>query len=133
MTVSAHIDKLNDVLDFIDEKMDEIGIDMKGQYSVRVSVEELFVNVANYAYPNGEGDITVTTSTKPGEFIIEIKDNGIPYNPLEKDDPDTTLTAEKREIGGLGIYMVKNMMDSVNYTYQNGQNIMTIMKNYNNM
>ncbi|MDR2589430.1 MAG: ATP-binding protein [Oscillospiraceae bacterium] len=128
MTVPALVENLNDVLDFIDEKMEEIGIGAKSQYSIRVSVEELFVNIAHYAYPNGEGDVTITISTKPGEFIVEIKDSGIPYNPLEKADPDISLSIDKRKIGGLGIYMVKNMMDSVNYTYQNGQNIMTIMK-----
>ena len=96
---------------------------------VNVAIDELFSNIAYYAY-EAEGDATVRVEIieESMEIVLTFLDNGIPYNPLEKEDPDTTLSAEEREIGGLGIFMVKKTMDDVKYEYKDGQNILKIVK-----
>ena len=98
---------------------------------IDIAVEEIFVNIASYAYPNGDGTatISVSESTSPTAIRITFVDSGIPYNPLAKEDPDITLGAEEREIGGLGIFMVKKSMDDVNYEYTHGHNRLTLVKN----
>lgn len=95
-----------------------------------VAVEEIFVNIAHYAYggKSGEAIINLDIKQDPKCCRVEFRDRGIPYNPLEKEDPDITLSAEEREIGGLGIYMVKQSMDKVEYRYEDGCNILTIEK-----
>ena len=94
-----------------------------------VAVEELFVNIASYAYVDKTGIADITIELLPGQVVqITFRDSGIPYNPLEKPDPDITKPAEEREIGGLGIYIVKKSMDEVLYRYEDGQNILTIRK-----
>ena len=90
----------------------------------------LFSNIANYAYPNKEGFVDIALKIHPDEIEIQFKDNGIPYNPLAREDPDITLSVEERGVGGLGIYMVKKSMDEVAYEYTNGQNIFTMVKNF---
>ena len=98
---------------------------------IDVAVEEIFVNIANYAYGSetGDAEISVDISGDPAEACIEFRDSGIAFNPLEKEEPDIALPAEKRKIGGLGIYMVKKSMDGVEYEYKDGQNILKIQKN----
>ncbi len=106
---------------------------MKIQFQIDVAVEELFVNIAHYAYTpeTGTATIRVKIEEDPLSASITFIDSGIPYNPLEKEDPDVTLSAEERGIGGLGIYMVKKSMDDMIYEYTDGQNILTIKKNFN--
>ena len=103
---------------------------MKVQTAVSVAIEEIFVNVAHYAYEGTEGDvdfsITFDEATRTVSFVM--KDRGIPFNPLERPDPDITLSVEEREIGGLGIFITKKTMDSVTYCYENGENILTMTK-----
>lgn len=91
---------------------------------------QAFVNVANYAYGAGTGPVTLSTMAKKetGTLTVSLTDNGTPFNPLEREDPDLSLPAEEREIGGLGIFMVKKNMDEVGYDYKNGQNILTMRK-----
>jgi anti-sigma regulatory factor (Ser/Thr protein kinase) len=107
------------------------GCSMKDQMLVDLSVEELFINVASYAYAPGTGDAVIRVMTKenPRRISITISDRGMPYNPLEKEDPDVTLSAEERKIGGLGVFMVKKSVDDIHYEYKYGQNIVTIEKN----
>ena len=97
---------------------------------IDVAAEEIFVNIANYAYAPKEGkaSVRVQVSEDPAEVTISFADSGTPYNPLEKEDPDVTLSAEEREIGGLGIYMTKEFMDHVSYEYRDGKNILTMRK-----
>ena len=129
MTFAAHIDNLNEVLAFIDGQLEEIGCPIKIQMQVDIAVEEIFVNIASYAYTPNAGDATIMIKLDAGVISITFIDSGIPYNPLEKEDPDVTLPAEKRKIGGLGIYMVKKSMDNMRYEYRDGRNILTIEKN----
>jgi anti-sigma regulatory factor (Ser/Thr protein kinase) len=99
---------------------------------IDVAVDELFGNIARYAYPEGAGRATVRIEPDPErqEVSITFLDRGIPYDPLQKEDPDVTLSAEERKIGGLGIYIVKKSMDAVSYRYEDGQNILCILKKY---
>ena len=103
---------------------------MKIQMAVCVAIEEVFVNIAHYAYGDGEGDMTLGMGfdEKSREITFRMADRGIPFDPLKKPDPDITLSAEEREIGGLGIYITKKTMDSVTYSYENGENILTMIK-----
>ena len=129
MRVPAELDKVYEVQDFVNEVLEANDCGMKAQMQIEIAVEELFVNIAHYAYPNGKGDAEILVSTE-GDFVsITFCDHGIPYNPLAKEDPDVTKKAEDRSVGGLGIYMVKKSMDAMSYEYEDGQNILTIKKN----
>ena len=106
---------------------------MLTQTAIDIAAEELFVNIASYAYAPATGNavIRVAMHEDPPSVEITFIDSGMRYDPLAKPDPDTTLTAGQRRIGGLGIFMVKKTMDSVRYEYKNGKNILTIKKNLN--
>ena len=129
--VDAKIENLQLVLDFVNEKLAMQNCIKKIMVQIAVSVEEIYVNIAHYAYPDGTGDAVIRVNIYKNPVVAEIVfiDRGIPYNPLEKEDPDVTLSAEERGIGGLGVYMVKKSMDQVHYEYKNGQNILTVKKN----
>lgn len=102
------------------------------QFKLRLSVEEVVENIVRYAYTNGNGFINVSTSVEDGVLSIKLKDGGKPFNPLEKEDPDVTAALEDRPIGGLGIFLCKQMMDSVEYEYVDGCNVLTMKKKINN-
>lgn len=100
------------------------------EFTLHLVVEEIVVNIVNYAYPVGaDGEVSIDVIATPSAIELSFSDCGVPFNPLEKEDPDTTLSAEERPIGGLGIFLVKQMMDSVNYRYEDGRNILTTTKN----
>ena len=103
---------------------------MKSSMGICVAVEEIFVNIASYAYPDGDGNASLSFGFDENERLMTliIKDNGVPFNPLEKAEPDITLSADEREIGGLGIFITKKTMDTVSYAYENGENILTMTK-----
>ena len=123
-------ENLNGVLAFIDSFLEEAECPLKVMYQIDIAAEEIFVNIASYAYgpEGGKAVIEIALEEDPKTAVITFRDSGIPYNPLEREDPDITLSAEERQIGGLGIYMVKKSMDSVIYDYSDGQNILTIRK-----
>ncbi|MBQ4148518.1 MAG: ATP-binding protein [Clostridium sp.] len=131
LTIEAEIENLDKVIGFVDEQLEALECPMKAQMQIDVAVEEIFVNIAHYAYTPGKGDATVRVETdkKNRSISVTFTDRGIPYNPLEKADPDTTLSAEERQIGGLGIFMVKKSMDAMEYRREDGMNILTIRKN----
>lgn len=131
LIVEATIENVPKVMEFVDEQLEQFDCPMKTQMQVDVAVEELFSNIAHYAYNPGIGSATMRVEVveDPLAVVITFIDNGIPYDPLAKADPDITLPAEEREIGGLGIYMVKKTMDDVSYEYRDGQNILRIKKN----
>lgn len=130
LDIEAKIDNLDSVVSFINNELENSGCGMKATMQIDVAVEELFVNIASYAYVPGTGDVRISINIEdnPAAAVISFTDSGIPYNPLTKEDPDTGLSAEEREIGGLGIFMVKQSMDLMQYEYTNGQNIVTITK-----
>ena len=129
-TFPARIEALSDVLGFVDTTLEGYECPMKIQTAVCVAIEEVFVNVAHYAYGDGEGDMTLGISFdgQSREITFRMSDKGVPFDPLKKPDPDITLSAEEREIGGLGIFITKKTMDSVAYAYENGENVLTMIK-----
>ncbi len=130
LTVPASTLKLDDVLDFINAELESHDFPIKVQMQIAIAVEEVFVNIANYAYSPSEGDVMVCCGIEndPLAVTIQFIDSGKPYDPLLKSDPDTTRSAEERDIGGLGIFMVKKSMDHIHYEYKNQKNILTIKK-----
>ena len=130
LTIEASVDNLDEVLAFIDGELEAADCPMKTQMQIDVAVEEIFVNIAHYAYTpkTGMAVVGIDVAGEPPCASISFCDRGIPYDPLAKEDPDVTLSAEERQIGGLGIYMVKQAMDAMDYEYRDGQNCLTLMK-----
>lgn len=128
LTIEARIENLNEVLAFIDTQLEELDCPMKAQMQIDVAVEEIFVNIASYAYAPNTGNATIRFEQEQNNVYITFIDSGIPYDPLAKEDPDISLSAEERGIGGLGIYMVKKAVDDMKYVYKDGQNILSIGK-----
>lgn len=131
LTIAATIENIETVTDFVNEQLEAFDCPMKAQMQIDIAIDELFGNIAHYAYnPEiGEATVRVEVIEEPMAVVITFIDNGVPYDPLKKEDPDTTLSAEDREIGGLGIFMVKKTMDDIAYEYKDGKNILTIRKN----
>ena len=129
-TFPAKTESLPDILGFVEETLEGFECSMKIQMAVCVAIEEVFVNVAHYAYGGGEGDMTLGIGYDEDSRTVTFRmtDKGVPFDPLQKPDPDITLSAEDREIGGLGIFITKKTMDSVSYAYENGENILTMTK-----
>lgn len=128
--VSASPDSVEKVANYISEQLEKVSCPMKTQMQIGVAVEEIFANIVNYAYgeESGEVEISVDTEDAPDNVTIVFKDSGIQYNPLEKEDPDITLSSDDRPIGGLGVFMVKKLMDYIVYRYEEGRNILEIRK-----
>jgi len=130
LTVEASLENITAVTAFIDGQLEALDCPMKAQMQLDVAIDELLGNIAHYAYGDTTGDATVrfdfdeATRTASVTFI----DSGVPFDPLAKADPDVTLSAEERAIGGLGIYMVKKSMDRVEYSRENGYNVLVIYK-----
>ncbi len=130
LLVEAKVSQLEEVNDQVSSYLENTGASMKTIMQVQLSLEEAYVNVANYAYPDGEGKAMILLiPVAEGRSAIVLVDEGTPYDPLAKEDPDLTLSAEEREIGGLGIFLVRKNMDDVKYRYQNGCNILVMYKN----
>ena len=127
----AKLEYLDQVLEFVNEQLLAFGCTKKALMQMDIAVEEIFVNIAHYAYGNETGVATICIDTMDDPSCAEVtfSDCGIPYNPLMRPDPDITLPSDKRPIGGLGIYMVKKSMDDVQYEHKDGRNILKIQKN----
>ncbi len=131
LTIAATVENIETVTDFVNEQLEALDCPMKAQMQIDIAIDELFGNIAHYAYnPHvGEATVRVEVIEDPLAVVITFIDKGVPYDPLAKSDPNTTLSAEEREIGGLGIFMVKKTMDDITYEYKDGQNILKIKKN----
>ena len=130
LTIEAKTSNIEAVTDFVNEQLEALGCPMKAQMQIDIAIDELFSNIAHYANnPEiGQATVRVEVIEDPLAVTITFIDNGVPYDPLAKEDPDTTLSAEERKIGGLGIYMVKKSMDDITYEYKDGHNILKIKK-----
>lgn len=129
LKIDAKVEKLNEVLAFMDAELEAVDCPMKTQIALDIAVEEIFVNIAHYAYgAEGAGGAVLQFEISPEEAMITFIDEGTAYDPLAKKDPDITLSAEERPIGGLGIFMVKKSMDDVTYRREDDKNILTIRK-----
>ncbi len=131
LKIEATLDQLDEVLAFVGEELEKYSADQKVNIQISIAVEEVFVNIAHYAYKPNVGDavIQIAFDDDPKSVTITFIDSGMEFDPLAKPDPDVTLPAEDRQIGGLGIYMVKKSMDDVTYERKDGRNIFTIRKN----
>ena len=129
-TFPAKTESLSEIIGFVEETLEGFECPIKTQTAICVAIEEVFVNVAHYAYPNGEGDMSLCIGFDDLSRTITFRmtDKGIPFDPLAKPDPDITLSAEDREIGGLGIFIAKKTMDSISYSYEKGENVLTMTK-----
>ena len=130
ITLPAVLDKIETATDFINGILEDANCPMSARMQLDIALDELMSNVARYAYASGEGDVTVSLEIleSPRRAVLTITDSGVPYDPLKKEDPDITLSAEERKIGGLGIFIVKRSMDKMSYAFKNGKNIVTIVK-----
>jgi anti-sigma regulatory factor (Ser/Thr protein kinase) len=133
LDILAKTENLDTVMAFVDERLEKAECPMKIQMQIDIAVEEIFVNIASYAYSPGEGPATVRVNVDDEHKFVDITfiDNGVPYDPLAKEDPDIMLSGEERGIGGLGIFMVKNTMDEMEYEYRDGCNRLTLRKKLN--
>ena len=128
LKIAAKTENLEIVNDFLAEKL--IGCPMKLLMQTQLAVEEIFVNIAHYAYKDKTGEVNVLCELDKEKnlFTIIFEDTGIPFDPLKRDDPDVTATAEERNIGGLGIFLTKKLMDEVRYENKDGKNTLTLIK-----
>ncbi len=129
-TTQARLENLDSVNDFIHAQLESFSIPVKTLNMLDLAVEELYANICHYAYPpiTGIVEIASEVTENPLKIKIRFSDEGIPFDPLKREDPDITATAENRKVGGLGIFLTKKTMDSVVYKHEDGKNILTIEK-----
>ena len=127
LIIEAKTENLDAVLDFVTAELEAAECSVKLQTQITIAVEEVFVNIAHYAYSPEVGGVVIRV-TVGDEVCIEFEDKGKPYNPLDTTDPDITLGAEERAVGGLGIFMVKKIMDTVEYRHEDNKNVLRIKK-----
>ncbi len=130
LNLEAAVANISTVTDFVNAILEELDCPMKAQLQIDVAIDELFSNIARYAYAPGTGPATVRVETEedPRAVILTFIDRGTPFDPLAAEDPDITAPAEERSIGGLGVFLVKKTMDDVRYERRDGQNILRITK-----
>ena len=131
LTLDAKTENVDKVIEFINKELDAFGCSSKTKIEIDVAVDEIFANIANYAYNKNVGSVTIqiNITDNPKTAVIIFKDSGVPFDPLIKKDPNVTLSADERDIGGLGIFIVKKTMDKVEYEYKDKQNVLKITKN----
>lgn len=130
LTLPASRTKIPEIIEFVNRELERMDCGTKTRAQIDIAIDELYSNIAKYGFDDDGGEVTVAMETQREPRIVSITftDGGRPFNPLERSDPDTTLSARDRKIGGLGIYMVKKSMDDVRYEYREGKNILTIRK-----
>jgi anti-sigma regulatory factor (Ser/Thr protein kinase) len=130
LTLPNDINTIPQLSEFIEGICEELNLDMSTTMNLNLALEEAVVNVMEYAYPTDvQGDVTINAIANDTHLVFIIIDNGIPFDPTKKEEVDTTLSAEERPIGGLGIHLVRELMDSVDYEYRDCKNILTLSKN----
>ncbi len=128
MNVEAVVQNIDPVTEFIGEELKAHGCSDRALLQVAVAVDEIFGNIAHYAYAEEKGDVNVRVDVKDGFAEIIFTDEGVPFNPLKSEEPDVSLSAEERDIGGLGIFLVKKTMDNLEYEHKDGRNILKLTK-----
>ena len=127
ITCSAQIENLAKIEQFVDECAERFRLDAKKTFGLHVAVEEVFVNICNYAYPNEAGLVSIISGIEDDALVLEISDNGIPFNILLLPEPDTSLGIEERNVGGLGGYLIRKLTDDVSYRREEGKNILKLV------
>ncbi len=132
ITLEATVENIGRVTDFVNAELEKLNCPMKAQLQIDIAIDELFGNIVQYAYRPDIGPATIRVSVmeKPMAVVVTFIDHGKPYDPLAMEDPDVSMSAEEREIGGLGVFIVKNSMNEIDYRYEDGQNILMIRKNF---
>lgn len=132
ITLSNDIEEVPQLAEFVDTVCEEAGLDMSVAMQMNLAMEEAVVNVMTYAYPTGtKGDVCIEAKTDEDYLTFTITDKGTPFDPTGSEEVDTTLSAEERPIGGLGIHLVRTLMDDICYERSNGQNVLTLKKKLN--
>jgi anti-sigma regulatory factor (Ser/Thr protein kinase) len=124
---AAKVENLTGASEYVEECADGWGLSPKKKFGLLVALEEAFVNVCGYAYPEGGGEVELTCEGDADSFALEIADKGLPFDVLSLPDPDTTLGIDEREIGGLGVHLIRTLSDSVGYRRENGSNILRMV------
>ena len=126
----AKLESIPILTDAVNEILEEHDCSMKAQMQLDIAIDEIFANIAHYAYAPGTGDATVQLEFfgQPLSARLTFIDSGVPFDPLERTEPDVTLSAEERQIGGLGIFLVKKTMDAMRYERRDGQNVLVLEK-----
>ncbi len=132
LTMAASMENLEKATAFLDGALEEKMVPPRTALQTELALEEAYVNVVHYAYPDGAGEVTLELQTDPDDRLLTLRlmDRGVPFNPLEEAAPDLSLSAGERQVGGLGIFLVRKNMDEVFYEYVNGQNVLTMRKRY---
>jgi len=128
LKLQASLDNYQKFIDFVQEQIDGICVRSSIVSDIMIAAEEIVINIINYAYPDKKGDLEISFEKKGDLAIIIFKDEGSPFNPLDRPDPDINKPIEERDIGGFGVLLVKKLMDKVNYEYIENKNIFTIIK-----
>jgi len=129
LNIPAKTERLYEAQAFAENLMEEAGFSPRMKNSISLVIEEIFVNIAAHAYSPAEGDVLIRLGLEDkNSVVLEFEDKGKPYNPLEEESPDVGMPAEQRDIGGLGIFLYRSIMDEVEYKYENGKNILTLKK-----
>ncbi len=132
LTIAATVENIETVTEFVNAQLELTDCPIRAQMQIDIAIDEILSNIAHYAYTEkcGEATVRVELSENPKSAVLTFIDRGIPYDPLAQAEPDTTLSADERKIGGLGIFMVKKIMDEVTYEYKDGTNILKIRKSF---
>lgn len=128
LRIDASMENVDRLISILDERLEAVDCPMKAQLQLDVAVEEVFGNICQYAYGQASGEAIVRMNITEQEASITFIDEGAPFNPLEKEEPDVEMEAMSENVGGLGIFMVKESMDAVTYEYNDGKNHLTIVK-----
>ncbi|MBR1395916.1 MAG: ATP-binding protein [Selenomonadaceae bacterium] len=133
LVIEAVIDNLDEVNLFVHKSIEQFEVSKRTLMQLDLVVEEIFVNIASYAYSPNTGSVKILLQTDMEHLYISLTfiDSGVPYNPLEQSDPNVNLSAEERDIGGLGIFLTKNLVDDISYQHINGQNVLKFTKRLN--
>ena len=130
LVTQAKVEQLHEVQGFLDSFLESLDCPPKAQMQLDLVIEELFVNIASYAYPDKDGtvEIELSASEDPKAVAITLRDSGVPYDPTKREDPDLSIPPEDRDVGGLGVFLVRQYTDSITYRYEDGQNVLTVRK-----
>ena len=131
LKLPATVDNISAVTNFVEHELTERNCPKSAKAQINIAIDEIFGNIAQYAYnpENGDATVRVEVTDDQIEVILTFMDKGKPYNPLEKADPDVTLSVKERKVGGIGIFIVKKSMDEIDYHYEDGKNVLKIRKN----
>ena len=129
-TMQASLESIPEITGWVDQLLTKAGCTVKARRQIDVALDEILSNIARYAYPDGEGSMTVEIDMdeETGLLCLTFRDEGIPFDPLGKEEPDVTLGVRERAVGGLGIFLVKKMMDKVSYRREGKEKILSLYK-----